>query len=640
MLMLRFIKKLYNSIRIREKLLIYFLFFNLLTTISLGYILFQTSYSRFFENFIEQKKSLALSLAREIDTDSFSSFSHPDMFNDQDYEFYQEKIKLILKDEPNLSYIYTLLLKKDSTLVYAFDGNVNIRDGVFIRNEFFGFQFYLDEYERPVINWNGKEHRDNFTIHSTNYVFNIQFVENQKWSIQINNNIILEVLDSEDLTIGIPDAIVSEDNPSKEIIFKDEKNQIYYPIKYYFLKQGYPTFLPGIPYEETRSKKRNIIQAIESCKIYTSEDVEESALGIFLYIAVPIIGSNSKCIGSVVLDISPMDIQSFKNSMLLITLGVCFLIALISIFISYLLSGLFVKPLEKLTKAVQELSIGNLETSVVIHSNDEFGFLAQKFNEMIINLRKAYTDAITLSSLRNEISIAKNIQESNLSKAIPYVAGISIGITYEPMDQVGGDFYDFALIGDKKLAIMIADVSGHGVPAAIITSMLKIAFSVESRKMKDPATTLENINTILLDKCGSQFITVSLIVFDLEKKIATLAKAGHPPVIQLNKQTQEIIEHKSPGRLMGVYETLKTKNLKIPLKSNDRFILYTDGILEVINQNEVVFGEENFKQFLLENSQLSVEKLGERFLITLYDWQGNYTFDLPDDVTLIVVDIL
>ncbi|MCX8000469.1 MAG: SpoIIE family protein phosphatase [Leptospiraceae bacterium] len=292
-----------------------------------------------------------------------------------------------------------------------------------------------------------------------------------------------------------------------------------------------------------------------------------------------------------------------------------------------------------MTNAVQELSLGNLETGLKIQSKDEFGFLAQKFNEMVINLRRAYEDTVSLTALRNELSIARQIQESILSKAIPYVSGVSIGITYEPMAQVGGDFYDFAVIGERKIAIMIADVSGHGVPASLIASMLKIAFSVEARKMKDPASTLENINTILLDKCGTQFITVSLILFDLEKKVATLAKAGHPPIIHLNKNTKEIVEHKSPGRLMGVYETLKTKNLKISLNANDRFVLYTDGVLEIINKHEIPFGEENFKRFLLETSHLGVEQMREIFLLKLQEWQGSYTLDLPDDVTLIIVDI-
>lgn len=624
---------------IRNKLLIYFFVFNLLTTSVLGYILFRTSYDRFFQSFIEQKKSLALSLAREIDVDSLSSFIHPDMFYDQDYEVYQEKIKRILKDEPNLSYIYILVLKRDAKLVYAFDGQTNPEDGVFVGNEFFGFQFYLDAHERPIIHWNGKEHRDSFFIHNEKGTFHIQFVRKNKWAIHVNHNPILEVLDSEDLTLGIPNEIISEDYQYKEIIIQDEESRIFYPLRYYFLRREYPTFLPGIPYEETEIKKNNIIQSIEACKIYTSEEPEASALGVFLYIVVPIIGSNSKCIGAVVLDISPEHIQDFKTSMFIITLGMSFLTALLSIFISYFLSGLFVAPLEKLRKAVQELSLGNLETGVVIHSKDEFGFLAQKFNEMVVNLRRAYEDTMALTALKNELSIARQIQESILAKSIPHVEGVSIGITYEPMAQVGGDFYDFAVIAEKKLAIMIADVSGHGVPAAIIASMLKIAFSVECRKMKDPATTLENINTILLDKCGTQFITVSLILFDLEKRIATLAKAGHPPIIQLNKETKEIFEHKSPGRLMGVYETLKTKNLKIELNSHDRFVLYTDGILEIINQNEVAFGEENFKQFLLEHIHLPVEEIRNKFLTKLHEWQGGYTLDLLDDITLIIVDI-
>jgi serine phosphatase RsbU (regulator of sigma subunit) len=157
--------------------------------------------------------------------------------------------------------------------------------------------------------------------------------------------------------------------------------------------------------------------------------------------------------------------------------------------------------------------------------------------------------------------------------------------------------------------------------------------------MKDPASTLENINTILLDKCGKQFITVSLVIFDLETKVATLAKAGHPPLIQVNKNTKEIVEHKSKGRLMGVYETLNAKNVKISLSSGDRFVLYTDGALEITNKEENAFGEENFKNLLLKSVDLPLSEFRDKFLMKLQEWQGGYILDLPDDITLVVVDI-
>ncbi|MCX8000477.1 MAG: hypothetical protein N3A69_16250, partial [Leptospiraceae bacterium] len=260
-----------------------------MTTIVLGYVLFRTSYNRFFQSFIEQKRTLALSLAREIDADLLSSFNHPDMIHEPEYDFYKEKLKLILREEPNLSSIYVLLLIKDSSLVYSFDGFINPQDGVFVGNELFGFRFYLDEYKRPILHWNGREYRNDFKISNNNTIFHVQFVQNENWAVLINKNRILEVLDPEHLTVGIPNDLLSNDEKFKEVIIQDEENNMEYSLRYYFLKTD-ETFLPGMPYEETQLKRTQILRSIQSCKIYTSEEPEKSAMGEFIYIVVPIIG--------------------------------------------------------------------------------------------------------------------------------------------------------------------------------------------------------------------------------------------------------------------------------------------------------------------------------------------------------------
>jgi serine phosphatase RsbU (regulator of sigma subunit) len=638
--MLDYLKLAFGSLNLRGKLFIYFVFFNFAITITLGYVLFRVSYKKFFTSFIDQKVSVGLSLSREIDSDMYPGFTHPDMIHDPDYEHYFSKMRQALKEETNLTSLYTVLLsRKDETLSYAIEGTTNNKDSVWITNHLIGLKFYLDEYERPVVFWNNEEHRDEFQIYIQGYYFLIQPIDGEFKSLSINNEKILTVIDSEPLQIAVAEGIVDVHSPEKltEIEYKRKGERL--PLRFHFAKVEDPSFLPGQVFEETNEKIQNILNSIQYCRAYTSSDTEPSAFGNFLYIIVPILGVESRCTGAVILNISPKNIIDFRNSMLIATLGVSFMTFLIIIFISYLISGLFVAPLNKLTSAVQELSLGNLNTGVSIGTRDEFGFLAGKFNEMVINLKKAYEDTASLASIRNELQIARQIQESILPKEIPKLNGITISVTYEPMAQVGGDFYDFSILDENRLGVIIADVAGHGVPAAIIASMLKVAFSVEGKYMSDPASTLEGVNRIMLDKCGTHFITASCLLVDSKKKIATLAKAGHPPLMIVNSISKEVQEFKTKGRLIGVYETVRASNLKIKLKSKDRILLFTDGVMEVTNELDETFGEDNFKEFIVEYSHLGPDAFRLALMDRLIEWKANSARDLPDDVSLVVIDI-
>ena len=97
-----------------------------------------------------------------------------------------------------------------------------------------------------------------------------------------------------------------------------------------------------------------------------------------------------------------------------------------------------------------------METNVVIESKDEFGFLSEKFNEMVLNLKKAYREKESLAALRHELDVAKKIQTSILPKSIPVIENLEIAVNYYPMAQVGGDYYDFHVVGKNKIGIFIA----------------------------------------------------------------------------------------------------------------------------------------------------------------------------------------
>src|SRR5260370_24928023 len=136
-----------------------------------------------------------------------------------------------------------------------------------------------------------------------------------------------------------------------------------------------------------------------------------------------------------------------------------------------------------------------------------------------------------LLAINKELQIANQIQSSILPREVPRLAGLEIVARYVPMSAVAGDFYDFLVLDDKHIGILVADVTGHGVPAALIASMLKVAFAGQSGHADDPARVLAALNRALCGKFEEHFVTAAYAFVDLERRVLRYPRAGHPPPI-------------------------------------------------------------------------------------------------------------
>ena len=172
-------------------------------------------------------------------------------------------------------------------------------------------------------------------------------------------------------------------------------------------------------------------------------------------VVAPIYKNTSECVGAVLFSVSILDINEFKHTMGIAGVTITLVALIITLIVSYMLSIYFTDPLQKLSQAVDELSSGNMETNVVINTNDEFGFLSEKFNEMVGNLKKAYREKESLAALRHELDVAKKIQTSILPKSIPIISNLDIAVNYFPMTQIGGDYYDFHVVDKNKIGIFL-----------------------------------------------------------------------------------------------------------------------------------------------------------------------------------------
>lgn len=243
-----------------------------------------------------------------------------------------------------------------------------------------------------------------------------------------------------------------------------------------------------------------------------------------------------------------------------------------------------------------------------------------------------------LLAVRNELEIARQIQSSILPQELPRVAGAEVAVCYAPMKAIGGDFYEFLPVDAKRLGILIADVSGHGVPAALMASMVKIAVFAQMENASRPAQLLAGLNKVLCGNLRGQYVTAVYLFLDAENKKLACAGAGHPPPLlwQQAERTSRFLGEN--GLMMGFFPEAEYLTTELAWNPGDRCLLYTDGVTEAENSSEVSFGAARLKELMDSADESTPRHLSEQVLETVASWRGRGRGDPQDDVTIIAVE--
>jgi len=246
-----------------------------------------------------------------------------------------------------------------------------------------------------------------------------------------------------------------------------------------------------------------------------------------------------------------------------------------------------------------------------------------------------------LNAIEQELETARRIQSSILPQRLPRVDGLDVVARYVPMADVAGDFYDFLVVDDKRLGILVADVSGHGIPAALIASMVKVAFSAQAPRAANPAQVLSGMNAIFCGKLKSQFVTAGYIYVDIARRKLTCSNAGHPPLLVWRHSEGKVQEIKPGGMFMGYLPEAEYANAEVTVEPGDRVILYTDGVVEAANQADEFFGTSRFVEFVESYQELSADQFAESLLEYLSAWTGRKPGrdGFEDDLTLVVMNV-
>lgn len=246
-------------------------------------------------------------------------------------------------------------------------------------------------------------------------------------------------------------------------------------------------------------------------------------------------------------------------------------------------------------------------------------------------------ESIEKERMEKELDVAREVQKKILPSKNPEYHGLDISATFIPAFEVGGDYYDFFEISDSKLGFVIADVSGKGISAAFIMAEVKGIFESLSKTSLSPKEILINANQILkrtLDK--KSFVSAAFGIVDFNEEKLFLARAGHCPFLLIrNGNAQDI---RPAGLGLGLNYTSYFANtleeIKLDLHEDDVLVLFTDGITEAKNSLKEDFGERNFEKILLENSNLSAEKISNEVIKGVTLFSQNTT--QHDDITLVI----
>lgn len=261
-----------------------------------------------------------------------------------------------------------------------------------------------------------------------------------------------------------------------------------------------------------------------------------------------------------------------------------------------------------------------------------YGFAAFLCCLGYVAARTALDRDLQLNSIQQELEIARRIQFSILPKELPAQESFAIAARYVPMTSVAGDFYEFIASENSGLGLLIADVSGHGVPAALIASMVKVAVQSQQQCWETPERLLAGVNDVLCGNTQNQFVTAAYVHLNKTRGEFRYGAAGHPPMLLLRRgQVIQIIEN---GLVLALMPGAAFTSITQSLLTGDRLLLYTDGITEATNSQGEEFGYNRLSELLLSSASKTAEEAADEILNSVKCWSPRQN----DDLTIIICD--
>lgn len=301
------------------------------------------------------------------------------------------------------------------------------------------------------------------------------------------------------------------------------------------------------------------------------------------------------------------------------------------------LSGRMTRNLTTLTHGAEQLARGNLQTCVEVKTKDEFGQLAQAFNRMAQDLYENQKHLVEKERMRKELEMCRKIQEELLPRkplrsGVVEVQGVSI-----PAREVGGDFFNYFSLPDGRVALLVGDVSGKGLPAALLMANLQATIRARLPLEPDLAKLADELDWEIQSGTPQEiYLTLFIALLDMKNLVLNYVNAGHNPQFALH--ADGLVERlESTGRPLGLLPGAGYTAREVSLHDGDSLFFYTDGLVETTNAAQEEFGMERLEKLLLRDRARRIEGSLANLETAAREYRGDV--EAADDATMVLVRI-
>ena len=324
------------------------------------------------------------------------------------------------------------------------------------------------------------------------------------------------------------------------------------------------------------------------------------------------------------------------GSLVYLTTFLLIVVLATTIYFSRIFSTSIIVPVNQLEGAMARVEGGDFSAFVPVDTNDELGALAEHFNQMTVGLKERYR-------LQRSLDLAKEVQQNLLPREDPVVKGLDVAGRSIYCDETGGDYFDYLSSsewGSAKLGVLIGDVSGHGIPSALLMATARAFMRQRSSRSGSMAEVVSDVNHQLtrdVEDTG-RFMTLFYLMIDMTARSMSWVRAGHDPAIWYDPLNDTFEELHGDGTALGVDESLQfVQYEKSGLKKGQILLLSTDGLWETHNPSGSMFGKNRINELIRQKHRSSAREILDTIVMELDKFRQGQ--EPEDDITLVVIKV-
>ncbi|MEM7166683.1 MAG: SpoIIE family protein phosphatase [Planctomycetota bacterium] len=352
------------------------------------------------------------------------------------------------------------------------------------------------------------------------------------------------------------------------------------------------------------------------------------------------ISSAGQEVGSVTLFLSSALIEQLRDKIQNSAITTTLVALLVGILVVVLIGSLLTRPVRVLRHDMSMVAMGDLQHKSSVRSGDELEQLAHSFNRMTTHLAEAQEQEASRKALERELNIATKIQTGLLPEEVPQIPGYQLFPYYASAKEVGGDYYDIVEIAPNRYAIVVADVSGKGIPGSLVMTMTRSLMRMAVRESRTPEEIMQRVNASLsADMKRGMFVTCIYVDFNAATGEIAVARAGHNPAYLYRSAAASTESLTPPGIALGIDmgtifdQVLQAHSFQLDV--GDFLVLYTDGVIEAMDPDGNEYTPERFMAIFEEHSAQPAREIVREVLADVN--RHTKGGEASDDITLLVL---